>query len=248
MKLYRDHAVVLRQHKLGEADRIVTLLTRNRGLVRAVAKGVRRTGSRFGARVEPFAYIDVQLYAGRNLDTITQVHTVETFAPALVADYGCYTTACAVLETAQHIVGEEGVPAPLLHALTVGALRAIADGRYPRELVFDAFVLRAMTYAGWAPAVAECARCNAAGPHEAFHIAAGGAVCQRCRPAGATVPAPRVWDLLAALTKGDWTGIEEFSGSVRRQTSGLLAAHMQWHVEREMRTLRLIDRTPTPTG
>ena len=73
MRLYRDRAVVLRQHKRGEADRIVTLLTRDHGLVRAVAKGVRRTRSKFGARLEPFAHIDVQLHPGRNLDIVTQV-------------------------------------------------------------------------------------------------------------------------------------------------------------------------------
>ena len=71
MRLYRDRAVVLRQHKLGEADRIVTLLTRDHGLVRAVAKGVRRTRSKFGSRLEPFAHIDVQLHPGRNLDIVT---------------------------------------------------------------------------------------------------------------------------------------------------------------------------------
>ncbi|MDO4718877.1 MAG: DNA repair protein RecO, partial [Propionibacteriaceae bacterium] len=60
-RLYRDEAVVLRTHPLGEADRIVTLLTRGRGQVRAVAKGVRRTNSRFGARLEPFGVVDVQL-------------------------------------------------------------------------------------------------------------------------------------------------------------------------------------------
>ncbi|EFD58978.1 DNA repair protein recO, partial [Mycobacterium tuberculosis T92] len=88
MRLYRDRAVVLRQHKLGEADRIVTLLTRDHGLVRAVAKGVRRTRSKFGARLEPFAHIEVQLHPGRNLDIVTQVVSVDAFATDIVADYG----------------------------------------------------------------------------------------------------------------------------------------------------------------
>ena len=66
MPLYRDEAIVLRTHKLGEADRIVTLLTRQHGKVRAVAKGVRRTTSRFGARLEPFMVVDVQCYEGRS--------------------------------------------------------------------------------------------------------------------------------------------------------------------------------------
>ena len=97
MRLYRDRAVVLRQHKLGEADRIVTLLTRENGVVRAVAKGVRRTRSKFGARLEPFAHIDVQLHPGRNLDIVTQVQSIDAFAVDIVSDYGRYTCACAML-------------------------------------------------------------------------------------------------------------------------------------------------------
>ena len=71
MPLYRDEAVVLRTHKLGEADRIITVLSRTRGKVRTVAKGVRRTKSRFGSRLEPFMVVDLQCYEGRNLDTVT---------------------------------------------------------------------------------------------------------------------------------------------------------------------------------
>lgn len=173
MRLYRDRAVVLRQHKLGEADRIVTLLTRDHGLVRAVAKGVRRTRSKFGARLEPFAHIEVQLHPGRNLDIVTQVVSVDAFATDIVADYGRYTCGCAILETAERLAGEERAPAPALHRLTVGALRAVADGQRPRDLLLDAYLLRAMGIAGWAPALTECARCATPGPHRAFHIATG---------------------------------------------------------------------------
>src|SRR5690625_1371375 len=105
-KLYRDDAIVLRTHPLGEADRIITLLTRRHGKVRAVAKGVRRTGSRFGARLEPFTLVDVQLYAGRSLHTVTQVVTIETFAQAISADYGRFTAASAMLETTDRLTDE----------------------------------------------------------------------------------------------------------------------------------------------
>ena len=78
MPLYRDEAVVLRTHTLGEADRIITLLTKEHGRIRAVAKGIRRTKSRFGARLEPFMVVDVQCYEGRNLDTVTQAESLAT--------------------------------------------------------------------------------------------------------------------------------------------------------------------------
>ncbi len=242
MRLYRDRAVVCRQHKLGEADRIVTLLTRNNGLVRAVAKGVRRTRSKFGARLEPFAHIDVQLHPGRNLDIVTQVVSVDAFAADIVSDYGRYTSACVVLETAERLAGEERAPASALHRLTVGALRAVAGGQRSRELVLNAYLLRAMAVAGWAPALAECARCATPGPHRAFHVATGGSVCTHCRPAGATTPPPGVLELMAALHDGDWQTAEAAGPAHRSHASGLVAAHLQWHLDRRLRTLPLVER------
>jgi DNA repair protein RecO (recombination protein O) len=246
MRLYRDRAVVLRQHKLGEADRIVTLLTRDHGLVRAVAKGVRRTRSKFGSRLEPFAHIDVQLHPGRNLDIVTQVVSIDAFAADIVNDYGRDTCGCAILETAERLAGEERNPLPALQRLTVGALRAVADGSRPRELVLDAYLLRAMGVAGWAPAVTECARCAAPGPHRAFHVAAGGSVCVHCRPSGSVTPPQGVLDLMAALHDGDWDYAQTSTPGHRSQASGLVAAHLQWHLERQLRTLPLVERVYRP--
>ena len=184
MALYRDTGVVLRVQKLGEADRIVTILTRRHGKVRAVAKGVRRTRSRWGARLEPFNHVDVQCYTGRSLDIVTQAETVDAFGAGLVGDYGRYTAGCAVLETADRLVAEEGEPALRVYLLVVGAIRALSGRERDPSLVLDAFFLRAMTHAGWAPAINDCARCAAPGPHPAFNVAAGGAVCPRVPPAG----------------------------------------------------------------
>ncbi|WP_083826466.1 DNA repair protein RecO [Hoyosella subflava] len=243
MRLYRDCAVVLRQHKLGEADRILTLLTREHGIVRAVAKGIRRTRSKFGARLEPFNHVDVLLHPGRNLDIVTQVHAVNTFASDIACDYGRYTTGCAILETAERLAGEEHAPVPRLYQLTVGALRAVGQGQRETGLVLDAFLLRAMGLAGWAPALRDCARCGVHGPHRAFHVAAGGSVCVHCRPPGAATPSAGVLDLMDALVTGEWGYAEQTATQVRSQASGLTAAHLQWHLERQLRTLPLIERS-----
>jgi DNA repair protein RecO (recombination protein O) len=242
VSLYRDTGVVLRVQKLGEADRIITLLTRRHGKVRAVAKGVRRTTSRFGARLEPFGHVDVQFYTGRTLDVITQVQTVDAFGVGLVDDYGRYTVACAVLETTDRLVPEEGEPALRLYLLLAGALRALSSGERDAGLVLDAFLLRAMGYAGWAPAVTECARCGVPGPHRAFSVPAGGSVCPRCRPAGAASPTAETLRLMDALVHGEWTVAEGAGAAVRRECSGLVAAHLQWHMERQLRSLPLVDR------
>jgi DNA repair protein RecO (recombination protein O) len=245
MSLYRDTGVVLRVHKLGEADRIITLITRRHGKVRAVARGVRRTKSRFGARLEPFGHVDVQFYTGRTLDVVTQVQTVDAFGMTIVDDYPRYTAGCAVLETADRLAVEEGEPALRLYLLVAGALRALAAGERDPSLVLDAFLIRAMGYAGWAPAIMECARCAEPGPHRAFSIQAGGAVCVRCRPPGSASPAGETIVLLAALLDGDWPAVELTGAASRREASGLVAALVQWHLERQLRSLPLVERRPS---
>jgi DNA repair protein RecO (recombination protein O) len=124
----------------------------------------------------------------------------------------------------------------------VAALRAIADGARARELVLDSYLLRAMSVAGWAPALTECARCAAPGPHRAFHVAAGGSVCVHCRPSGSSTPPQAVLELMSALHDGDWEYAESSMPAHRSQASGLIAAHLQWHLERQLRTLPLVER------
>jgi DNA repair protein RecO (recombination protein O) len=242
VSLYRDEGVVLRVQKLGEADRIVTLLTRRNGRVRAVGKGVRRTTSRFGARLEPFSHVDLQLYTGRSLDIVTQAETLEAFGKDIVGDYGRYTAATAVLETAERLTAEEREPTLRLFLLVVGALRGIAAGSHDPSLVLDAFLVRAMSAAGWEPALAECARCGTPGPHRAFSVPAGGAVCADCRPAGSSTPEAESVALVVALLSGDWATAEASGSAARREASGLVAAHLQWHLERGLRSLPLVER------
>ncbi|XVV05448.1 DNA repair protein RecO [Actinosynnema sp. CA-248983] len=240
--LYRDTGVVLRVQKLGEADRIITLLTQKHGKVRAVAKGVRRTSSRFGARLEPFGHVDVQFYPGRSLDVVTQVQTLDAFHVDLVDDYQRYTAACAVLETADRLTAEEGEPVLRLYLLVTGALRALAAKERDPSLILDAFLMRAMAFAGWAPAVNECARCGDPGPHRAFNVHAGGLVCPNCRPPGSAQPNQDTLRLLGALLHGDWDVVDGIPNGPRREASGLVAAHLQWHLERQLRSLPLVER------
>jgi len=250
--LYRDEAVVLRVHKLGEADRIVTMLTRRHGRVRAVGKGVRRTSSRFGARLEPGSHVDVQLYSRlpegqasadgrRALDVVQQTESIDAFGARLAGDYGRWTAASAICETAERMT-EEGEPALRLYLLVVGALRALVAGEHDPGLVLDAFLIRAMASAGWEPALRDCAKCSAPGPHAAFNVPAGGAVCDDCRPPGSARPQPATIDLLAALLGGDWAVADASEAPARRESSGLVAAHLQWHLERGLRSLPLVDR------
>jgi DNA repair protein RecO (recombination protein O) len=240
--LYRDEGVVLRTQKLGEADRIVTLLTRHTGRVRSVAKGVRRTSSRFGARLEPFMHVDVQLYEGRSLDVVTQVETISPYGRSMAANYPRWTAAMAMAETAERLTDVEHEPATQQFLLLVGGLRALAGGSHDPVLVLDAYLLRSLAIAGWAASFTECARCGAAGPHRAFAVGAGGSVCAQCRPAGSAAPAPQTLELLCALLTGNWAVADASDPRHRREGSGLVAAYLQWHLERGVRSLRMVER------
>jgi DNA repair protein RecO (recombination protein O) len=241
--LYRDEGVVLRTQKLGEADRIITVLTRKHGKVRAVAKGVRRTKSKFGARLEPFSHVDLQFYTGRNLDIVNQAESIRSYGQAVAAHYPAYTAGTAVLETADRLTAEEKEPSLRLFLLVIGALRSLAEQTHPAGLVLDAFLLRAMSVAGWEPALGDCARCGEAGPHRHFSVPAGGSVCPACRPTGSAMPSQVTLELLEALMSGNWDRAEASQGINRREGSGLVAALLQWHLERGLRSLALVDRS-----
>jgi DNA repair protein RecO (recombination protein O) len=161
---YRDEGIVLRTQRLGEADRIVTLLTRAHGRVRAVAKGVRRTGSRFGARLEPFGHVDIQLHEGRSLDTVTQVESLAAHGATLSADYPRWTSGTAMLEAAERLTPVEREPAVQQYLLLIGGLRTLVSGTHDPSLILDAFLVRSLAIAGWSPSFSECARCGAPGP------------------------------------------------------------------------------------
>ena len=153
MALYRDEAVVIRTQKLGEADRIITLFTREHGRVRAVAKGVRRTKSKFGARLEPGSLVDIQLYVGKTFDVVTQVESLENFGDSLAADYRKWTIASTILEAAERFTSNEGEPALQQFLLLVGALKALAYESHEPSLVLDAYLLRSLSIAGYAPSM-----------------------------------------------------------------------------------------------
>ena len=254
MQLYRDDGIVLRTQKLGEADRIITILGRTSGRVRAVAKGVRRTKSRFGARLEPFTHVDLMLHTGRSLDIITQAEVIRPYGAPLAGDYPRYTAGVAMLETAERFTPVEKEPALRQLLLLIGGLRALGDAEHAPGLVLDAFLLRSLAVAGYAPALQECARCGA--PESgtqgsalrsgrrlpAFAVGAGGMVCASCRPPGAASPAAPTVALMLALLRGDWDGADRSERRHRVECSGLVAAYLQWHLEHSIRSLRHVER------
>ncbi|GAA3584516.1 DNA repair protein RecO [Klugiella xanthotipulae] len=242
MPLYRDEAVVLRTHKLGESDRIVTMLSRDRGQIRAVAKGVRRTASKFGARLEPFMVADIQFFEGRTLDTITQAETLGAYGGNIAADFDRYAVANVMVETAERLTTEDE-PARQQYLLLVGALRSLARGEHPPGLTRDSYLLRALSLAGWAPNFSECVRCGgelpaAHGGGTALVVQLGGTVCDACAPPGSPRMSAETIALLGTLLAGEWGRAKAHGEGTRAQARGFVSAYTQWHIERGIRSLR----------
>lgn len=231
--------MVLRTVKLGEADRIVSFLTQGHGKVRAVAKGVRKSGSRFGARLEPTSHVAVQCYRGRELDVVTQVETIDAHRP-LRESYACLIHAVPMLEAVDQ-VAQEHEPAPALYRMLVGALNTLSST--PSPVVTPAFFWKLLSLEGFHPYLDGCVRCgDEVGPFTAFDLGNGGVLCAGCGRLGGLRIQPEALAFLGRIVGGelhralaDPPGTEHVHEIERL---GVLA--LEYHSERRLRSAALL--------
>ena len=233
--LYKDEGIVLKTTKLGEADRIVTLLTRDNGKVRAVVKGVRKPKSRWGARLEPFTQVHLMIYKGRNLDTITGADIVQSF-DRLRQDYTRLMSAAALVEVVEKITPDREKSLQT-YSLLLGGLRALAEGT-PSTLV-PAFLLKLLSVSGYHPQLTVCVGCEEPAL-TGFSPGLGGAVCEDCwrEDRGALRLAPDRIALLNRLLSAEF-GEEAERGAVLEITQ-VLRSYAEYHLERPLKSLQLL--------
>ncbi len=237
--LYRDHGVVLRTIKLGEADRIVSFMTQGNGKVRAVAKGIRKSGSRFGARLEPACHVMIQCYRGRELDVVTQVETVEAHR-TLREDYGLLTHGVTMLEAVDQ-VAQEREPAPALYRMLTGALRTLDTT--PSPVITPGFYWKLLSLEGYHPYLDGCVRCGTEeGPFVAFDVAEGGVLCATCGRLGGRRIAPDALTFLRRLVGGELhLAMAEPPDSAQVvEVERLGIAALEHHSERRIRSASLL--------
>jgi DNA repair protein RecO (recombination protein O) len=239
VSLYHDRGVVLRTYKLGEADRIVAILTRGHGKVRAVAKGVRKTKSRFGGRLEPASHVDLLLYEGRGeLDIVSQAETLDHFRP-LRDDLDRLGQAVAMLEAADQL-SLEGEPNRRLYDMLVGALRTLADRQAP--LVVPAFLLKALALEGFRPEVDACVACGEPGPLVSWAMEEGGLRCaaHRLGPAVSTDAVAVLRDILGGRLGA---ALGETRAPVVSEVDRLVVMAFEHQLERRLRSVSALHRT-----
>ena len=234
MSLYRARGVVLRTWRLGEADRIVVLLTPEEGKVRAVAKGVRKTRSKFGGRLEPTSHVALQLFRGRGeLDIVTQAETLDRFE-GLRMDPDRFADASAMLEIVD-TVAPDGDRDRRRYEMLLGALRTL-DER-PSPLLVPAFFLKVLDHEGLAPRLAACVRCGSDGPLVAVDVGEGGVLCRTCRR-GRSLSDGALAVMRAVLGGGLSTALAVVDQQVCAEVDQVVTDAAEYHLERRLRARR----------
>ncbi len=238
MSLYRDTGVVLRTYKLGEADRIVVIMTAEHGKVRAVAKGVRKTKSRFGGRLEPLNHVSLLLYEGRELDIVSQAESIDSRAP-LLEDLDALTQGIALLEAVDQM-SLDREPAPHLYRMLVGALRTL-EAR-PSPLVVPAFFWKVLANEGVRPQLDACVSCDSPDDLVAFDLGEGGVLCRNCRRGTAISPeALRLMRLI--LGGGLNSALDEPVGPAVSEVAHHATTALEHHLERRLRAVAMFEKS-----
>lgn len=228
---------MLRGYPFGEADKVVVLLSPNHGKVRAVAKGVRKTKSRFGGRLEPFTHVDVLLYEGRNLDTITQVSVVEAYSHMRL-DLDRVLAGGTMIE-AIDAVAQEGAGSHRQFLLLQRGLRALEAGPVHPDLV-AAFLLKLAAIIGVAPSLEACAECGSTDNLSRFSLASGGVVCGLCSPDRGMKLRDGLTAHLAALAEADLSNLPAAT-ELSRDAIGITRRFVEYHLERRLESLSVLD-------
>lgn len=238
-ELYHDVGVVLRTYKLRESDRIVVIHTRENGKVRAVAKGVRKTKSKFGARLEPMSHVKLLLYRGRELDIVSQAEAVEPLSPML-SSLDRASQGLAVLEAVDQL-SLEREPNEALYRSLVGVLRTIADR--PSPLNVPAFYWRLLQREGFEPELGACVRCGESEPDTtlvALDLNEGGVLCRSCRSGQAITPAALgiLRDILGGRLR---EALAQEESPATHEVSALATRALEFQIERRLKTVAMFE-------
>ncbi len=243
-RVYKTPAIVLRQRKLGDADKIVTLYSASFGKIDAVAKGVRRITSRLAGHVEPLNHGNFMFAHGRNLDIVTQVQTIETFQP-LRDDLDRLSRALYVAELVDRAT-EERAENFNLYRLLLNTLRRLAESS-DLDFAVRFFEMQLLAELGYRPQLDTCAGCHRALPPSdvTWAPSVGGVVCSDCRPVDAPVRSlsPNALSVLRLLQKGDYQEIArlQLAAELADEIERVLRDALHFALERDVRSAAFLD-------
>jgi DNA repair protein RecO (recombination protein O) len=240
---YKTEAVVLRSLRLGEADRVLHLYTRARGRIGAVAKGIRRTTSRFGARLEPLSHVELLLHQGSGeLQTVTGVHLVRPHRAAREHPYrlgiGLVGVEAMLRLFTEQEANERAFAALVRFLDCADELPSRAPAPPALDPLALAFQLKLLWLSGYLPHLSSCAECGAEPPLVGYVPKAGGAVCPACS-AGAMPLSPGAFAAIDGLLRRPLAdaGQVPIGERAARETLRVIVASYEYHGGFRLRTL-----------
>lgn len=242
----RAEAIVIRHSDFGEADRLVTLYTREQGKLRAVAKGVRKIASRKAGHLEPFTRVKLQLARGRDMFIVTQAETVDAYS-SLREDLSLTGYAAYVLELLDRFVPDEESASPSLYRLLTETLSHLATESNP-WLTLRSYEMRLLDLLGFRPQLQDCANCGneIQAEDQFFSAALGGAVCPRCGHG-----LPGLWPIsvealkyLRHFQRSDYRAAMRArpDAETQKEIETVMQGYFQFLLERELNTPGFIKR------
>jgi DNA repair protein RecO (recombination protein O) len=237
---FRVDAVVLRHSDYGEADRLLTLYTRQLGKARALAKGARKIASRKAGHIEPFTHVKLQLAKGRDMLILTQADTVDAYQP-LREDLILTSHASYVLELLDRFTYEDETENSAIFRLLTETLSRLASKIDP-WIVIRYYEMRLLDHLGFRPQLFECANCRREilAEDQFFSFSAGGVICPRCGQGLRNIEPLSVETLkyIRHFQRSSYADASRArpSPEVRAEAESLMQGYFTYLLERELNT------------
>jgi len=248
MANYKTEGIVLKSIKLGEADKIITIFSSERGKISAVAKGVRKTKSKFGARLEPFSHVDLLLYDGRNLDIVTQVELISSFRE-IREDFDKVVYGSAMLDLLEKISPQEEKDDKVFE-LVISSLKALTSAEKNVPLLLAAFDLKLMSIAGFRPNLSHCVICSE--PKTSFKKQIifscewGGLLCDKCglSDIDALSISRMTLEVLSEISKRDIGDIAnlEVSKKIEKEILSLIQHYVKYYLHARLKSSEYLSK------
>ncbi len=252
--LYKTRGIVLKSIKLGEADKIIIFFTNFHGKVSAVAKGLRRTKSKFGGRLEPFTYVDLLLYKGRNLDTITQAEIITSFSE-IREDLNKIAYGLPMLDLMNKVSIEREKDKRVFEFL-LSSLKTLSKITINTDLLLVAFDLKLLSLSGFLPILNRCVVCSKTMNHfkeTFFSCEKGGLICKECGYFGyrggevgpdivfISSQAASLLSTLLRASAGDLDKIE-VSEKPRKEVLTVVRKYVDFHIQAQLKSRECINK------
>jgi DNA repair protein RecO (recombination protein O) len=181
---------------------------------------------------------DLQLYEGKNLDTVSQAEQIANYGAGIVNDYSRYTVASTIVEAAEKLTRELSNERHYL--LVIGALRTLSQADVEPSQILDSYLLRALSLSGWVPLLESCSQCGS--EPSSFSMHTGSVTCSQCIAAGSVKIGRDGLEHMQSLMAGEWDKVAKQDPKIKQAVSSVVAGYMQWQMERGLRSLSFVER------